>query len=296
MVRNVLCGLAWSLCVASFGAGCQRTPQRPETDRAPSEPRVAPTAPVAHYRVEPVAHGGVIRGRVVFDGAPPAMPALPVPESATPRICGATQTPPALVVSPTGGVRDAVLSIAGLDHGKAMAAQSPRIDQHACQYTPHIGAGMLGQNLEFSSSDPTILHTVRGYRGDQGSEGWFARATPAGVTVRVPLDREGLGTVYCDSGHTWMLGYVWTFANPYFATSADDGSFEITEIPAGTYALHAWHEGFVPQPPGPGERARFSGAMERDLSVTVPADGVVNVRVVLSAGGMRAEIGATDGG
>jgi hypothetical protein len=67
------------------------------------------------------------------------------------------------------------------------------------------------------------------------------------------------------------------------------------DVPAGNYTLHAWHEGFAPQPPGPGERVRFAGAMERDLAVTVPADGVVNVRFVVSATGIRAELDR-DGG
>jgi hypothetical protein len=282
-------------CIVAFVlAACRRTPAPPsEPESNGAIPPAAAVAPA--YRAEAVVHGGTIRGRVVFDGAPPSIPAVVVPENATPNICGTNQVPPALVVSPTGGVRDTVLSIVGLDHGKPLPTTAPRIDQRGCQYVPHVAAGVIGQSIEFTSSDPTILHTIRGYRGDQGSESWFARATPAGVTVRVPLDRVGLGTVYCDSGHTWMLGYVWTFAHPYFAVSDGDGAFELRDVPAGNHTLHAWHEGFTPQSRGAGDRVRFAGAMERDLAVTVPANGVVNVRFVVSASGMRAEVDR-DGG
>jgi hypothetical protein len=45
----------------------------------------------------------------------------------------------------------------------------------------------------------------------------------------------------CDA-HPWMAGYVVVAANPYFAVSAADGSFEIKDVPAGNYVVAVWHE------------------------------------------------------
>ena len=36
-----------------------------------------------------------------------------------------------------------------------------------------------------------------------------------------------------------MLGWVYALDNPYFALTAEDGSFEITEVPPGDYTLIA---------------------------------------------------------
>jgi hypothetical protein len=44
-----------------------------------------------------------------------------------------------------------------------------------------------------------------------------------------------------------MTGYVVVAKNPYFATTANDGKYEIKDVPAGTYTVEAWHEKFGTQ-------------------------------------------------
>jgi uncharacterized protein (DUF2141 family) len=39
-----------------------------------------------------------------------------------------------------------------------------------------------------------------------------------------------------------MNGAIGVMANPYFAVTGDDGSFTLTDVPAGTYTVEAWHE------------------------------------------------------
>jgi hypothetical protein len=39
-----------------------------------------------------------------------------------------------------------------------------------------------------------------------------------------------------------MLAYVGVFENPWFAVTGDSGSFEIKNVPEGSYQLVAWHE------------------------------------------------------
>ena len=52
--------------------------------------------------------------------------------------------------------------------------------------------------------------------------------------------------VKCDV-HPWMTGWVAIFDHPYFAVTADDGTFAIKGLPDGTYTLQAWHERFGTQ-------------------------------------------------
>ena len=42
--------------------------------------------------------------------------------------------------------------------------------------------------------------------------------------------------------HPWMKAYIAVFAHPYFAVTAADGSFDLKNVPPGTYTLVAWHE------------------------------------------------------
>ena len=50
----------------------------------------------------------------------------------------------------------------------------------------------------------------------------------------------------CDV-HPWMSAYIGVLTHPFFAVTGEDGSFEIKDLPAGTYTLEAWHETFGAQ-------------------------------------------------
>ena len=39
-----------------------------------------------------------------------------------------------------------------------------------------------------------------------------------------------------------MKAYIAVFDNPYFAVTRKDGSFDLKNVPPGTYTLVAWHE------------------------------------------------------
>ena len=39
-----------------------------------------------------------------------------------------------------------------------------------------------------------------------------------------------------------MHGFVFVAKNPYFAVVDDNGKFEISGVPAGSYEIVAWHE------------------------------------------------------
>jgi len=47
--------------------------------------------------------------------------------------------------------------------------------------------------------------------------------------------------VKCDV-HPWMTAYVGVLPHPYFATTGEDGTFAIKNLPPGKYTLEAWHE------------------------------------------------------
>lgn len=113
------------------------------------------------------------------------------------------------------------------------------IDQEGCLYEPRVVGVMAGQALEFQNSDDT-LHNVHGMP-EQNRE--FNFAMPAtveesDVTLNTP---EPIFPVKCDV-HPWMQAYVAVMDHPYFATTGEDGSFEIADLPAGTYEIEAWHE------------------------------------------------------
>ena len=72
---------------------------------------------------------------------------------------------------------------------------------------------------------------------------------------------------YRSGAHGWMLGFVYAVANPYYALTAEDGTFEIAEVPPGDYTLIA--------------NQAYTGPIEVD--VTVKAGETAEVPVELAA-------------
>jgi hypothetical protein len=52
---------------------------------------------------------------------------------------------------------------------------------------------------------------------------------------------EVMITFKCDV-HGWMNAYGGVLSHPYFAVTKDGGTFELKNLPAGTYTIEAWHE------------------------------------------------------
>ena len=62
-----------------------------------------------------------------------------------------------------------------------------------------------------------------------------------GDSGEVELANPGRVDVFCMI-HRDMHAVVLVLRNPYFAVTGADGSFEIKDIPAGTYEVEAWQE------------------------------------------------------
>ena len=51
--------------------------------------------------------------------------------------------------------------------------------------------------------------------------------------------------IKCDI-HAWMNSYVGIVDHPYFAVTGTDGSFTISNVPAGKQTIRVWHEALGP--------------------------------------------------
>jgi hypothetical protein len=110
------------------------------------------------------------------------------------------------------------------------------------------GVGVEGNDLpiqgvhnDLALSDP-CLHTTRGRFPDfkQAFNLVFPKNTPAKEQrLRFP----GVIAVTCDT-HAHMRAYILSFEHPYFTLTDGDGRFQIDQVPAGSYTLQAWHEGW----------------------------------------------------
>jgi hypothetical protein len=102
---------------------------------------------------------------------------------------------------------------------------------------------MEGQLVTIHNSDGT-MHNVHTYAGLKGGKTLANNAQPPGAKALEKLakaDGADVIKLKCDV-HPWMTGFVVIAKSPYFAVTGADGKFSLKDVPAGTYALEAWHE------------------------------------------------------
>ena len=142
------------------------------------------------------------------------------------------------------------------------------LDQNGCHYKPHVLGVMVRQTINVTNSDPTThnIHFLQGKNPDW-NQSQPNGAAPLKHTLNVA---EAMAQVKCNQ-HPWMKAFVGVMKHPYFAVSAEDGSFKITGVPPGKYTVVAWHEGAT----GPGT--------EKTMEVTVPAKGTATADFTFGA-------------
>jgi hypothetical protein len=97
--------------------------------------------------------------------------------------------------------------------------------------------------LQVRNSDQ-LLHNVHGMSAKDN--GFNISEPKAGMVQQFRLkDEEIMLRLKCDV-HSWMVAYVGVVSHPYFAVTHDAGTFEIDNVPAGTYTIQAWQERFGP--------------------------------------------------
>jgi len=202
---------------------------------SPRSDEMPPAAAVVAPPQVPAEEGrGTIVGRVTLSGAPPELVAH---DQASDPVCPEEAEPPYVRLGGDGGLRDVVVRLPDGAAAGEPAGDSVTLDQRACSYAPYVVGAVVGQTLRVLNSDDT-LHNVN---ARHESHSIFNRPQPAGAPALTrTLDEPGALALRCDV-HPWMLAHVLIGDHPYFAVSDEDGHFRIEGVPAGTYALEAWH-------------------------------------------------------
>ena len=223
--------------------------------------------PADRSTVDATPAGGSISGTVRFDGEAPK---LPHANSAAFGICGATHSYDRLIVGKDHGVEYTLVYISNPPAGRANFP-APVITQKGCGYSPHMSIATRGTSAIFVNDDPG-LHNVHGYfasGSDRSTLFNFGQPTQGERTPQ-QLRKAGMVSVECDV-HPWMSSWIWVTDNPYVAVTKADGSYSISGLPAGTYNVVMWHEGW--KMTSSNGRPTFSGPVVEQKQVTVTDGG-----------------------
>ena len=193
------------------------------------------------------AHAGTVTGKINFTGTAPAPEKISM--DADP-VCAALHPEPVffedVVVNPDKTLRNVFVYIKEGLEGKTFETpkESVAFDQKGCHYTPHVFGLQVNQTLEVLNSDAT-LHNVHG-QPTKSKE--FNLGMPIqGMKVTRKFDQPEVMVKFKCDVHPWMHAYAGVLPHPFFNVSGENGTFEIKNLPAGSYVIEAWHEKYGTQ-------------------------------------------------
>ncbi len=245
-------------------------------------------APAWSYTETEVANGGTIRGNVSLLGGMPrpmAFNLVTIPDAV---YCGRISTGTGwrivedFIVGSDQGLKDVVVMLKDMKSGKPFKMETIRIEAIDCDFLPFVNVLRDRDEITVINMDP-VEHDIQGYETSRvrGARVLFNRPLPmnrfhqlvnfmGGEThTHMPGDpmvqevtlQKGRNIFVMQCGfHPYMFSWGVVVDNPYFAITKENGMFELTDVPAGTYTLALWHAG-------------MKAALERQ--VTVKPDGVV---------------------
>lgn len=180
---------------------------------------------------------GVIRGVIRFEGRAPEMK-VPAKRGEA-EFCKDQPIPSDAVIVRDGKLADALVRIGRGQVSKPFPVpeEPVRLDQTGCMYSPRIQGARVGQALQIWNSDPT-LHNAHGYRGVETA--WNKAQVRGAGALDLDIGDADILTITCDV-HPWMRAFVIATDHPFFAVTGEDGAFQLSGVPVGSYTLEIWH-------------------------------------------------------
>ena len=196
------------------------------------------SSPLMAYEAIEAASTGTIVGTVKFQGKAPERKKIAVTRDK--KVCGKeAKFTESLVVSATGGVKNAVLYLTDIKRGKKFKVPSVfNIDQRGCQFHPHVLIVPAGKSFTLINSDG-ILHN---FRTNSTKNPILNKAQPKfKKKLKVKINKPEIIRANCDV-HEWMNMWLVVAEHPYYTLTDEGGSFKMTDVPPGTYTVRLWHE------------------------------------------------------
>jgi len=188
-----------------------------------------------------------ITGTISFAGKPPQPKRIdagadPVCEKASPELF--TED----VIVRAGKLANVFVYIRSGDmlEWYSFEAASPEVSiaHRGCQLIPHVLGMQTQQVLKIANEDSTTHNTNLDAKSNPFSN---QSQPPTAAPLEIKFKTPEVAIPVKDNQHPWERAYVAVLPHPFFAVSALNGSYQISGLPPGKYAVVAWHEGFGEQ-------------------------------------------------
>ncbi len=194
-----------------------------------------------------MAHAATIATKAMFTGQAPVAETIKADADPTCALMhpeGVAND--SVIVNANGTLKNVFVYVKEGLAGKTFEAPKTPVtfDQKGCLYSPKVFGIQVSQPLEIINSDNT-LHNVHALPANSQQ---FNLGMPIqGMKLKKTFSKpEVMVKIKCEV-HPWMGAYAGVLDHPFFGVTADDGSAQIANLPAGQYVIEAWHEKYGAQ-------------------------------------------------
>ena len=225
----------------------------------------SPILATAHAYTEGAAGDASVEGVITFVGGLPPPGLFSVNKFSNSDYCskvdsdGKGHRVVRDVVVSDGRLRDVVVYIRDVPHGKPITFHGADVKANGCRFLiqgPSTSSGVIMRGSELrvlnEDADPTdpkaasgVLHNPHGYEV-RGRSRWslfnrplFEKGQTLTIVV-IPENGESIVYVECDQ-HNYEHVTFLQAENPYYAIVGSDGTYAIDRVPKGRYEMIAWH-------------------------------------------------------
>lgn len=201
------------------------------------------------YESGTVTDGAIVRGKVTFKGSVPEPKEFKLHRYPDRAFCGELSDGNGhrllkeVTVGHEGGLKDVVIVIEDIQKGKPFTFTDAEVEATMCQFLPFVTVVSDKRRVTVVNRDP-VAHDIQGYAYDlAGVDIVLHRPAlnSSGTTDIVQLVKgRKVFTMQCGM-HPYMQNWGYAIDNPYYAVTDVNGSFALTDLPAGTYHIKAWH-------------------------------------------------------
>lgn len=132
-------------------------------------------------------------------------------------------------------------------------------------FIPHVLTIPVGSTVEFPNFDPIFHNAFSNYNGQIFDVGLY----PPGTTRSVKFKNPGVVRVFCNI-HASMSAVIVVLTSPWFGTSDAAGTFEIENVPEGSYRLGIYYERATEQ---------TLSALQRKITVSSTVEDIGTIRL-----------------
>jgi Carboxypeptidase regulatory-like domain len=188
-----------------------------------------------------VPNGGTITGRVTYEGTPAKQ--KPIDMSKEPSCAQQYSTLPTtetVVTGPNNVLGNVIVYISAGAPDESAPSQAAVFTQKGCRYAPHLLPLLVNQELRVMNEDQTShnIHPMAKINRE------WNKSQPAGTAPIVDkFDKPEFVPVKCNV-HPWMHATFAILKNSHYSITGTEGTFELPDLPPGTYTITAWHESY----------------------------------------------------